>query len=234
MFAVFFLERDPLRLQDLPAGAWDWVQTVGGFAMIGLLAWLVFGWYRRRPADRARIPRWQVRFVQVCVALALIAYALVLPLRVYELVQFICGNALLDERFRTPNAGAVEVVWKPAVLALRERLPLRRRPARAARGADAVRAERLRPAVAPHLRPGRPQLQGSPAQPRPLGLLRPAARLPLRQLVHLRPGQARRPAPHLRPARLLGHDAAAAVHQRARWPPSASPPTSASRPSTPS
>lgn len=116
MFAVLFLERDPLRLQDLPAGVWDWVQTVGGFAMIGLLAWLAFGWYRRRPADRARVPRWQVHFVQVCVALALIAYALVLPLRIYELVQFLWGNALLDERFRTPNAGAIEVVWKPGVL----------------------------------------------------------------------------------------------------------------------
>ena len=72
------------------------------------------------------------------------------------------------------------------------------------------------------------------APPRPVGLLRPAARLPVRQLVHRRPGQARRPAEHLRPARLLGHDAAAAVHQRACWPPSASPPTSASRRSTPS
>ena len=115
MFAVLFLERDPLRLQDLPAGVWVWVQTVGGFAMVGLLAWLAFGWSQRKAADRERVPRWQVHFVQVCVALALVAYALLLPLRLYELVQFFWGNAFLEERFRTSNAGAIEVVWKPGV-----------------------------------------------------------------------------------------------------------------------
>ena len=96
----------------------------------------------------------------------------------------------------------------------RERLSLHRRLPVHRRGADAVRAEPAGPALAPHLRPGRPQLQGSAAAPRPVGLLRPLARLPVRQLVHLRPGQARGPTPHLRPTRLLGHDAAVAVHQR--------------------
>ena len=112
MFAVLPLERDPLRLQDLPLGLNHWVQTVGGFAMVGLLAWLVFDWFRRRPADRARVPALQVRFIQVCVVLALLAYLLVLPMRVYEFVMFCFGAGM----YPSPNGGAVEVVWKPAFL----------------------------------------------------------------------------------------------------------------------
>ncbi len=93
--------------------------------------------------------------------------------------------------------------------------PLRRRPAGASRGPDAVRAQRGGPALAAHLRPGRPQFQGGRPQPRPVGLFGPPPRLPVRRLVHRRTGQDRGPAPHLRLARLLGHDADAAAHQRA-------------------
>jgi ABC-type transport system involved in multi-copper enzyme maturation permease subunit len=113
MFAVLPLERDPLRLQDLPHGLMHWVQTVGGFAMVGLLAWLVFDWMRRRPADRARVPSFQVHFVQVCVALALLAYLLILPMRIFELVMYCFGSGM----YPSPNGGPVEVAWKPAFLA---------------------------------------------------------------------------------------------------------------------
>jgi hypothetical protein len=112
MFAVLPLERDPLRLQDLPQGLMHWVQTVGGFAMVGLLAWLVFDWMRRRPADRALVPAFQIHFVQVCVALALLAYVLILPMRIYELVMYCFGAGM----YPSPNGGPVDVVWKPAFL----------------------------------------------------------------------------------------------------------------------
>jgi hypothetical protein len=112
MFAVLPLERDPLRLQDLPYGLMHWVQTVGGFAMVGLLAWLVFDWMRRRPTDRARVPAAQVRFVQACTALALLAYLLVLPMWIYEFVMFCFGAGI----YPSPNGGPVDVVWKPAFL----------------------------------------------------------------------------------------------------------------------
>ena len=112
MFAVLFLERDPLRLDDFPLGIWHWGQTVGGFAMVGLLFWLAFDWARRRPIDRASVSRMQYRFVQICIVLAIGAYLLVTPLRVYEFVQFCFGSAF----YSSPNGGAVEVVWKPPVL----------------------------------------------------------------------------------------------------------------------
>jgi hypothetical protein len=110
MFAVLPLERDPLRLQDLPLGLMHWVQTVGGFAMVGLLAWLVYDWMRRRPLDRSRVPSLQVRFIQICVVLALLAYALVLPMRIYEFVMYCFGSGM----YPSPNGGAVDVVWNPA------------------------------------------------------------------------------------------------------------------------
>ena len=37
-------------------GIFTWVQTVGGFALIGVLAWLAVDWMRRRPADRDKVP----------------------------------------------------------------------------------------------------------------------------------------------------------------------------------
>ena len=112
MFAVLPLERDPLRLQDLPLGLVHWVQTVGGFAMVGLLAWIVFDWMRRRPLDRARVPSFQVHFIRVCVILALLAYLLLTPMWIYEFVMFCFGAGM----YPSPNGGAIEVQWKSAFL----------------------------------------------------------------------------------------------------------------------
>jgi hypothetical protein len=111
MFAVLYLERDPLRLADIPLGLFHWVQTVGGFAMAGVVAWLLYDWFRRRPADRAAVPAAQRHFVGVCVAAAALAYALVLPLRLYEAFEFGFGANF----YPSPNGGGVDVLWKPAV-----------------------------------------------------------------------------------------------------------------------
>jgi ABC-type transport system involved in multi-copper enzyme maturation permease subunit len=116
MFAVLYFERDPLRLQDLPAGLVYWVQAAGGFAMVGLLLWLAIGWTRMRPADRARIPYWQRQAVFWLTVLAAVSYCLLAPLRLVEIGSYLFGNNLIDERFRSPTAD-IEVVWSPAVKA---------------------------------------------------------------------------------------------------------------------
>ncbi len=59
IFATLFIERDPLSWADVPAGALQWVQSVGGFAAIGLLIWLVFGWLRTSASEKKRIPSWK-------------------------------------------------------------------------------------------------------------------------------------------------------------------------------
>jgi ABC-type transport system involved in multi-copper enzyme maturation permease subunit len=74
MFAAFVSERDPLRAQDLPAGLMIWVQVAGGFAMFGLLLWLLLGLTRWRAADRARVPAWQTNLFLLFTALAGLSY----------------------------------------------------------------------------------------------------------------------------------------------------------------
>src|SRR5262245_31494121 len=114
MFAVLYFERDPLRLEDVPAGLFYWVQTVGGFAMVGLLAWLLFGWTRMRQADRDRIPLWQRQAALWCTVLAALSYGLIAPLRAVEAFYYEFGNNVIDERFRAPGS-EIELVWSPAV-----------------------------------------------------------------------------------------------------------------------
>src|SRR5260370_39216037 len=42
MFATgLYIERDPLKLGDIPAGVLSWVQDAGGFAAAALLLWLL-------------------------------------------------------------------------------------------------------------------------------------------------------------------------------------------------
>ncbi|HVS38301.1 MAG TPA: ABC transporter permease, partial [Gemmataceae bacterium] len=99
-------------MADVLPGIFSWVQTVGGFAMIGVLIWLVADWRRRKPAARDAVPAWMRGFMMVCIVLALIAYALTLPLRLFEMYEFCFGSYL----YPSPNGGAVDVIWKPVVV----------------------------------------------------------------------------------------------------------------------
>src|SRR5262245_34037606 len=56
MFGALFFERDPLRFRDLPGLFHSWVQDAGGFAMLAILLWLLFGYLRMRPVDKRRSP----------------------------------------------------------------------------------------------------------------------------------------------------------------------------------
>lgn len=59
LLATLYIERDPLRWEDLTSGILQWVMSVGGFAAMALILWLVFGWTRVSKVDRARIPGWK-------------------------------------------------------------------------------------------------------------------------------------------------------------------------------
>jgi hypothetical protein len=74
MFAIV-IEREELRYADALPGLLSWVQDVGGFAAIGFLLWLVFGFPRWRPADRARVPGWAGTTMLVSAVLAGLGYA---------------------------------------------------------------------------------------------------------------------------------------------------------------
>ena len=74
MFAVMTFDRDPMQLQDVPAGLVYWVQTAGGWAAVGVLIWLVAGFTRMRDVDRARIVPWQRKLFFAAVVVSLIGY----------------------------------------------------------------------------------------------------------------------------------------------------------------
>src|SRR4051812_10134265 len=74
MFGALFFDRDPLRMQDLPAGVTSWLQDAGGFAAVGLVLWLLLGLPRWRAGGRARIPGWQSGLFMAATALAGVSY----------------------------------------------------------------------------------------------------------------------------------------------------------------
>ena len=215
MFATgLYIERDPLKLSDLPAGMLSWVQDVGGFAAAGLILWLIYRTVAPGRRGGSGYLPWSV------------------PRR--ERIRRRAGTAPVhflsarrDARLPGGRGAATAGLPRKAVG------PVRRR-GRRHRGGDGQRGDgtlsgavpefcrRLRPGGRAHplcgqLRPaelpprlGRrpPQRQGGRSRPRPLRLFRPGAGRPVRHLV--RPQQTRKSAQHLRQDCLHGHDAAAA------------------------
>jgi drug/metabolite transporter (DMT)-like permease len=55
------LEREPLKYSDLPAMTKEWVQVAGGFAAVGLLIYILYSLFARRPPGGTRenhLPWW--------------------------------------------------------------------------------------------------------------------------------------------------------------------------------
>ncbi len=74
MFAVMALDRDPMRIQDVPAQLFAWIQTAGGWAACGVVIWLLAGYIRMRAEDRARIAPWQKWVFMGGLVLAVLGY----------------------------------------------------------------------------------------------------------------------------------------------------------------
>ncbi len=76
MFAMI-LDKDPSRLQDLPEGLFTWVQIAGGFASAAVVLWLLLGYPKMHPRDRADIPRgiYWVYFISVVLCATLYTLA---------------------------------------------------------------------------------------------------------------------------------------------------------------
>ncbi len=74
MFAVMTFDRDPMRLQDVPAELFLWVQTAGGWAAFGAVMWLAVYYTRLREEDRTRIPAWQRTLFTVSLLVSFAGY----------------------------------------------------------------------------------------------------------------------------------------------------------------
>jgi ABC-type transport system involved in multi-copper enzyme maturation permease subunit len=74
MFAVMAFDRDPMRIQDVPASLFAWIQIAGGWAAFGVLIWLLAVYTRMRTEDRVRIARWKKGVFVTSVVISLLAY----------------------------------------------------------------------------------------------------------------------------------------------------------------
>ncbi|MFM7149881.1 MAG: ABC transporter permease [Gemmataceae bacterium] len=74
IFAALTLDREPLRLADLPLYLISWIQSAGGFALVGLLLFYLFGLPRWRPEDRKKVPSWLSSLFVGCTLVALAGY----------------------------------------------------------------------------------------------------------------------------------------------------------------
>ena len=101
IFATLFVERDPLSWVDVPSGILQWVQSVGGFACLGLVLWLIFGWLRTSAVDKNRVPAWKKILFSALAGSGLILFVITIGLRFtnankYEAMQ----NAKFLENFQ--------------------------------------------------------------------------------------------------------------------------------------
>jgi hypothetical protein len=90
MFAALVLERDPLQWKDIPAAVEGWVQTIGGFAAVGIVGWLLFIWLSGRkvpPMSAAR--QTLLRLTVLCMV---VGYGLWAVLRAPILLQSLTGG----------------------------------------------------------------------------------------------------------------------------------------------
>jgi hypothetical protein len=74
MIFALVIERDPLRWADVLGGVLAWAQAVGGFALFGLVLWLLLGLPQMHPRDRAAIPRRQFLLFAGALGLSVICY----------------------------------------------------------------------------------------------------------------------------------------------------------------
>jgi hypothetical protein len=95
-----FFEHDPLRFRDLPALFVGWVQVVGGLAMVAIVLWLLFGYLRMRPLDKARIPGWMTTVFLWSALGAAVAYVAALGIWMAEYLR--TGGIVVAEEPATP------------------------------------------------------------------------------------------------------------------------------------
>ena len=192
MFAALSLEREPLQLQDVPALVVSWFQDWGGFAAFALVIWA----HRLcHPPPAAGQPREVSSLGRRCSSWSRPAVAAVVvpqprPSSSSPEILVRPGQRLrrpaADRAGRRPSPGATPLLLTigGAAALLAVTLPL------------LVDLLQIAPELAAHLGAGPAQLQGSRSPQGALGLLGPAAGLPVRQLVPaLRRAQAGRPGP---------------------------------------
>jgi ABC-type transport system involved in multi-copper enzyme maturation permease subunit len=74
MFASLPIERELFTYKDLLPGTLYWVTSVGGYATIGLVLWLILGYTLMKRKDKQAIPQWVSVSFGVAATLAICCY----------------------------------------------------------------------------------------------------------------------------------------------------------------
>jgi ABC-type transport system involved in multi-copper enzyme maturation permease subunit len=97
MFATLVVEREPLHWSDLPAGLETWIHTVGGFAAVAVLAWLIVSRIRRSERGKPTTPAWQRSLLKLALLGMVVGYGLLavlyLPVVFSSIVSWMEGEA---------------------------------------------------------------------------------------------------------------------------------------------
>jgi hypothetical protein len=92
MFAALVLERDPLVLRDLPRLIPAWLQIFGGFAMVGLVVWLLVYFLGYSRVESKKLPYPQVLAFTAGVVAAAVAYAVYFALLLPQVLAVLQGK----------------------------------------------------------------------------------------------------------------------------------------------
>ena len=129
MFADLVIERPPLQWSELPQAVQAWVETVGGFAAVAVLGWLIISWFTGwRVSWDPRRSLWRRWLSRLAVLGIILGYATWGALKLPVLFQAIEGNvagsaALGSARWQTlallvGGVSALVAVFLPFLLDL--------------------------------------------------------------------------------------------------------------------
>jgi ABC-type transport system involved in multi-copper enzyme maturation permease subunit len=114
MFSALVFEREPPRLGDVPLAIMSWLQDKGGWAAFGLALWLLLGYTRMRPSEKARIPSWLSRSILGLIIISAAAYVSVGALLLLEWLRGDTGSTSP----RSPTEVGLAVAGAAALLAV--------------------------------------------------------------------------------------------------------------------
>src|SRR6476620_11745519 len=96
MLGVLSLERDPLRLSDLPGGLTRWVQVVGSIAGVCLFFWLIgqLGKTRKRSTEQSlgTSRPWAARLFKLLLVVGVLGYLALFGLRAPDIPGALSGE----------------------------------------------------------------------------------------------------------------------------------------------
>jgi ABC-type transport system involved in multi-copper enzyme maturation permease subunit len=126
MFAVLEIETDPLSWYKLPGAVHEWLEAVGGFAILGLIIWVIFWLVNPPPASQRKTglstPSWLLWSAVLAIVIGLLPIALAIiwdRLGLNDPSQARPARASWTRHFNVPFTSTVAQSWTTSFLGIR-------------------------------------------------------------------------------------------------------------------